>query len=247
MTLPPTASEIRYQCDGGTTAFPVPFPFLGIADLVVIEFDPSVPPPDPLPELVLGSDYTVSGGNGLLGTVHAVVAPAAGRHLIIRRETERNQLLSYLANTGLPAEAHEDALDRTTMYFQELAAAVSRVFSEPKTDDPAENFELPKAADRQDKFLAFDAEGRPIVSPGKLATESDPENPPDVSAFMATLLDDADAGVARVTLVFADGMPSIAPGDAGELIVVNPGETGFEAGPGSNGFLADLFFITQGY
>jgi hypothetical protein len=62
MTVPATASEISYDGDGSTVAFPIPYIFDTSADIKVIT---TVEGEDPE---VVSTGFTVTGGSGSTGT-----------------------------------------------------------------------------------------------------------------------------------------------------------------------------------
>lgn len=96
-----------------------------------------------------------------------------------------------LTNSGrfLP-QVVEAALDYLTILCQQLLERMERKLSLPVGD--AGETELPTSSERAGNFLAFDADGNPIAAAGTTEVP--------VSAFAATLLDDATAADARTTL-----------------------------------------------
>ena len=123
-----TTPTITYNGNGSTTAFSTVFVFLEEGDLVVTLIDSGGT------ETVqtITTEYTVSGGNGAVGTVTMVTAPASGEQLKIDRATAKTQLTDYIENDSFPAESHEAALDRLTLIAQELEL-VSGAVSYPIT------------------------------------------------------------------------------------------------------------------
>lgn len=189
MSLSTTATRITYTGDGTTVAFAVPFAFFAASDLQVVQ---RVIATGVETILTIATNYTVSGGNGSTGTVTAVVAPAATVQWTIRRVTARTQLVDYLTGDAFPAETHERALDRLMAVVQEVEDAVLRSARGPLTDAGTLN-ELPAAAARASRYLAFDAAGQPIAASTTPGTAV-------VSVFGASLIDDANAAAARTTL-----------------------------------------------
>lgn len=116
-----TTPTITYNGNGSTTAFSTVFVFLAEGDLVVTLIDSGGT------ETVqtITTEYTVSGGDGAVGTVTMVTAPASGEQLRIDRVTAKTQLTDYIENDSFPAESHELALDRLTLISQELSLSVS--------------------------------------------------------------------------------------------------------------------------
>lgn len=142
----------------------------------------------------LTTDYVVSGVDSPGGgNVTFVSAPANGASVVIVRDVPATQPVDYQPNDPFPAETHEKALDRATVLVQQALDKVLRAFR-LQDSDPTPEILLPTPAQRALKYLAFDAAGAPSV-----ATEVNPGNVL-VSAFMETLLDDADAAAARTTL-----------------------------------------------
>ena len=119
MTVSSEISEVSYDTDGVTTAFPVPFYFLANDHLRVWLFyeDTGVEI-----DLVLGSSYLVTGaGNPAGGTVTTSTAYPAGPKLRIERVVPITQETAYQRNDPFPERAHERALDKLTMICQQLA------------------------------------------------------------------------------------------------------------------------------
>jgi len=166
MTISTTTTRIAYDGDGATTAFAVPFPFFGASELEVLERDAAA---GTEALRVLGTHYTVAGGDGAAGTVMASSAPSAAVRWVIRRKTARTQATDYTPNDPFPADTHEKALDRLTLIGQELGEESDRSLKFPKTDAEGLAPTLPASVARANRILAFDADGNPIVSTATLA------------------------------------------------------------------------------
>lgn len=193
MTVNSTTNRVSYAGNGTTKAFAVSFPFLADADLVVLERTDST---GAEVTKTLTTHYTVSGAGGSSGTVTMVTAPATGVTLIIYRDPALTQLVDLVENDPLPVEtAVEQPLDRLTMISQRTRELVERALRLPDGDIGfvAADMNIPAKVTRAGNYLAFDADGKPIASAG---TGTDPA----ASAFMATVLGDANALKARSTL-----------------------------------------------
>lgn len=203
MTVSTTTNRIAYVGNGATTDFPVPFAFFEDADLVIIERAVATGA-----EAIktLATDYTVAGGNGDTGTVHAVSPPSSAVEWTIKRVLPRTQGMDLTPNDPFPSATVEESHDRAVMVVQEIEETVSRAIRIPQTDAGALSTELPPSNARALKYLAFDAAGQPIAAPGPTGTSNVP-----VSAFMETVLDDATAAAARTTL----GLGSVATRNSG--------------------------------
>jgi hypothetical protein len=163
MTVATSQRRVQYLLDGTSTVFPVPFPFLGAADLQVVRTSDT----GLETALALNADYAVAGvGDPGGGNVTLPAPGTSGDRLTIKRVVERTQLTDYVPNDPFPAEAHERALDRLTMAVQEDGDELSRALVLPDTDPRRGQMVLPPLPGRAGKFLAFDADGRPVGATG---------------------------------------------------------------------------------
>lgn len=184
MTVSSNDPRKTYSGNGVTTDFATPY-FLVDADIKVY-----------LGGVLqtITTHYTLTGaGVAAGGTAAFLTPPPTGTgNVVIINDPALTQELDLVENDRNPAEAREDALDKLTIIAQRLADRVSRVVQLSETDT-ATTLTVPALADRLSKFLAFDASGNLIAADG--GTMGVP-----VSAFMATVLDDADAAAAFTTL-----------------------------------------------
>jgi len=119
--------------------------------------------------LVLGSDYTVAlNGNQNTnpgGTVNLTVAASATSTVTITSDIANLQPTDLTNQGGFYPEVITDSLDRATIQIQQMSEDVGRSLKGPISDGNL-NMELPTAAVRASKYLAFDANGVPIPSAG---------------------------------------------------------------------------------
>lgn len=143
----------------------------------------------------LTTHYTVSGAlseNG--GTVTFLSAPAASAAVVIVRDVPRTQPIDYTANDTFASASHEQGLDRAVILAQQLQDRVDRTLYLDPSDTPAALNALPLKAARASRILGFDADGQPDVM------EIADVDVTAVTAYAATLIDDASASEARTTL-----------------------------------------------
>lgn len=107
MTITNETFEKSYTTVGTLNeAFPTTFQFNNAEDLDVI-LDGAIQ--------LLGTNYTVSGGSGAVGTVTWVGTPTAAKTLEIIGRGPATQTEDYLEDDAFGAETHEKALDRLAM------------------------------------------------------------------------------------------------------------------------------------
>lgn len=123
MSVETTLNRKAYTGDGSTTAFPTTFQFLDATDLVVIE---RVIATGVETVKTITTDYTVSGGDGEVGTVTMLVAPASTKKLTIYNDPAITQSVDLVEGDVSPAETKERGYDRLTYIAQRLADRVDR-------------------------------------------------------------------------------------------------------------------------
>lgn len=194
MTVTTTTNSISYTGDGTASALSVPYQFYDADDLVVTE---RVIATGAETTKALTTDYTVSGGDGATGSVTpTAVVPATVTWTIKRDVTDGLQQTADFVDAGpLPAETLEKAVDLVTMAVQDGKALADRAIKFPATDAAGLTSEVPNSTLRAGKYLAWDASGNVIAASGPTGDSSIP-----VSAFMESVLDDADAAAVRTTL-----------------------------------------------
>lgn len=180
--------RIAYTATAGQTVFPIPFAFFSDSDIVVYVND----------YLVSDDDYAVSGeGDSDAGS--RLVTFDTGLTLddavVIVRDIAIERTTFFPTSGPLQIASLNTLLSRMFAILQQLEDGIVRTLR-LAASDPTDNLDIPSASERATKFLAFDAEGAPMVA----ATVTDVP----VSAFMQTVLDDSSAGAARATLGITD-------------------------------------------
>lgn len=140
--------------NGVTTVFPYTFKVLAAADLEVS-----------VDSVVVGAgNYSVSGvGNASGGNVTFVTAPAIGTTVIRRRNMAYVRSTDFQYQGDLPNDVLNADQDAPVLMIQQLAEQVDRAVQYPVGESGGD---LPSASARAGKFLAFDADGDPIATPG---------------------------------------------------------------------------------
>ncbi len=124
MTLTSETNETPYTSVGTLNEnFPTVFTFFDPSD-VVVYFDGTLQ--------VLGTNYTISGGLGLAGTVIWVGTPTSGKKVELIRRRPSTQGTKYTENDAFPSKSHEDALDKAMMALNtaiRLKSGAANVFT----------------------------------------------------------------------------------------------------------------------
>jgi hypothetical protein len=196
VTIASTTNRASYDGTGALTPLAVAFPFFATSDLVVIE---TVKATGVQTTLSLITHYTITGTPDALGhysngaIVTPVLAfPATVRWSIFTDPPRTQEEIDLVENDSLPAESVEAAFDYLTLLSQRNHDLISRSLRQPDGDENTIDV-LPSAVGRASMYLGFDSAGDPVALAAPVSTTS-------VSAFMATVLDDANAAAARATL-----------------------------------------------
>jgi hypothetical protein len=118
--------------------------------------------------LTLTTDYSVTINANGTGSVTLVLTAGTDNITIIgARAIQRTT--DFTTGGDFFANSLNDELDSLTIFAQQNAEAVNRALQAPETDPTTIDMTLPRAADRADKFLAFDSDGNPV--PGAIPQE----------------------------------------------------------------------------
>ncbi|GAB1022444.1 hypothetical protein KU15F68_33780 [Escherichia coli] len=116
MTVSTEVDHNEYTGNGVTTSFPYTFRIFKKSDLVVQVVDLS----ENITDLLLDTDYTVTGAGGYTGGNVVLSSPLAnGYQISISRELPVTQETDLRNQGKFFAEVHEDAFDKLTMLIQQ--------------------------------------------------------------------------------------------------------------------------------
>lgn len=178
----------QFVAAAGQTIFPFDFPIFDADEIAVFRTRAGVDA-----KLTLDADYTVTGvGEEAGGNVVLTAGAAEGDVITIQGDMPRARTTDFQEGGDFRAVVINRELDRLQVQIQELSRITSRKVGLLDTDT-TEVALLPRKADRALRYLAFDADGRPITAEGT-------GDPTPITPFAATLLDDVDAAAARATL-----------------------------------------------
>jgi hypothetical protein len=116
--------RVQYTAPGGSADYATTFPFFDEGDLVVITTEGGVST-----TRALGSDYTVTGGGIVDGTVQDGTVTAsfnAAAIVTIYRDVAMDQEAEFEDGDSLPAGVLNKVIDKLTMLIQQNAATIAR-------------------------------------------------------------------------------------------------------------------------
>lgn len=184
--------------NGVTTVFAYSYRILDETDLVVT-VDGALQ--------TLTTHYTVAGeGDAGGGSIAFLTAPANLTAVIIQRLRPYERDEDYQRNGSFDEETVDGDFDSLEMQIQQLAAGIARAFKPPVEVTADQVLTPAQWAARAGLMLGFDGSGNFGVFAA--LDSADP-----ASAYILTLLDDANAAAARVTL----GFPAVV--SDGEAII----------------------------
>lgn len=201
MTLSSTTTKSTFNGDGSTVAFATGFRFLQNSHVSVILRDENV---SPVTETtwVEGTHYTLTGaGDASGGTVTVSTSPTdytpqSGEKVIVKRSAAETQGSAFPAAGAFPSATVEQALDLLTMLVQQHSEEIARALLFAETSSTS-GVTVPEPT--ANRLLGWNAAGTDLEN--KAAADVALTT---VSAFINTLLDDADASTARDTLAACD-------------------------------------------
>ena len=128
MTVSTEVDHNDYTGNGVTTSFPYTFRIFKKSDLVVQVVDLN----ENITELILDTDYTVTGAGGYTGGNIVLSSPLAnGYQISISRELPVTQETDLRNQGKFFAEVHEDAFDKLTMLIQQVRSWLSLALRKP--------------------------------------------------------------------------------------------------------------------
>lgn len=150
--------------NGITTAFPFTFKVFKKEEVLAVQTDTST---GVASSLVLNSAYSVTlnaDQNATPGGTVTTSAPLAiGQTLVLTSDLAYLQPLDITNGGGFYPSVLNAALDRLTIFCQQLFSLARRSIKFPLSDAGMDT-ELPSAVARANKMLGFDSAGRPIVA-----------------------------------------------------------------------------------
>lgn len=221
MSVSSTINRVSYAGDGVTLAFGTsPVIFYVAADLAVYDV---VTATGVATLKTLTTDYTVTGGAGLVGTVTMLVAPLAGHTLLVVRTVALTQGVTLVNNDASDAKVLETAFDRLTLICQQLSTTAGRSFTLADSDVSGASTLVPTPV--ATSLLGWNLAGTALQN-YTTATLSLALT----TAYTLTLLVAPDAPSARVTL----GFPAVAA--KGDLFVGTAANTLAKKTAGIDGY-----------
>jgi hypothetical protein len=191
MTVSSTINREQYATDGVTTAFTIHFSFFDDTDVNAVYVDSS----GVSTTLALTTDFTVTGGDGVGGTLTMNTAPASGGTLTIYRDIPFTQESDYVENDPFPADRAEKDYDRAVMRDQQLKDSLDRSLVLPVTAAVSGNIVPAPVAD---KFLGWNSTANALEN----------KTLPDGTAVYSTI-GNTRAGTADTEAVTPDSLASL--------------------------------------
>lgn len=190
MTVSSESNRTSAVGTGAEQAVPFTFPITSNSDIVVTARVTATGVETLLAET---TDYTVENLGELGGSITTVTPfVASTSQVFIVRDTPNTQLLDLEQGGAWNAENAEDAWDKVTKLTIESQTSLDRTVFFPTTDPDTAFGEMPNSIDRAEKFMSFDAAGKPTVVDGITAAGSVVH-----TALGTSIAGAADAGTVR--------------------------------------------------
>lgn len=201
MTISNEVYRHDYAGNDSTVLFVIGFYFLVDAHIKAILYN-SVTNVET--ELNLTTHYTLTGAGSMNGgELTMITAPTSDEVLTILRNVDVKQETNYVDGTSFPAEDHEEALDKLTMIVQQLKEEIERTLRVARSHSGIWTLPTPVA----NYFLKYNPTADAFITVSLMDSTSH-----TVSAFVETLLDDADSEAFLKTLGFLNPYESTMTG-----------------------------------
>lgn len=209
----------QYVGNGVAVDFSTVWAFQLVSDIIVQRTTISTGNTEDVTNIV-----TITGGDGSPGTVTFPSAPTSDQRITISRAVPYTQTSDYVENERFLAENLEDSLDKLTYLAQQNKSTSERALS---FDDTIPGItEASIGAPVDNTVLKFQGTTGVIVSG---PTETEIENAEANAQAAAASATSASASAQDAADSAASiNLPTIDPGDAGNLLKVNPAEDGYD-------------------
>ena len=138
----------------GTGPYAFTFEILAATDIAVYRDDTL---------LTLTTDYTVTINANGTGSITLTATPTGATQIAIVGNRTIQRLSDFVTGGDFFANTLNNELDQQTIFAQQNAEGLGRAMQAPQTDPTTINMTLPRAADRANKTLNFDANGNPVA------------------------------------------------------------------------------------
>lgn len=158
MTVTAATTRNDYVATSGQTVFPYTFTALADGDIKVLKNGTAL-------TLGAGNDYTLSGIGSYGGNVTLNSGAATGDKIAIYLDMDLARTTNY-QNSGdfLALDVNGD-FDALWLALQQGTTDIERTVRRPQVDPSTINMELPAAASRAQRLLAFDSTGAVTIEP----------------------------------------------------------------------------------
>jgi hypothetical protein len=136
----------------GTGPYAFTFEILAAGDIAVFKDDAL---------LTITTDYTVTIAANGTGSITLTATPTGATQIAIVGNRTIQRTTDFVTGGDFFANTLNEELDQQTIFAQQNAEGLARALTAPQTDPTTINMTLPRAADRANKYLAFDSNGNP--------------------------------------------------------------------------------------
>ncbi len=158
MTLAAATTRDDYVATSGQTVFPYTFTALVDSDVEVLQNGIAL-------TLGAGNDYTISGIGTGSGNVTLNVGAASGDKIAIYLDMPIARTTNYQNSGAFLALDVNGDMNKAYLAMQQITTDMQAAIRRPEADPATIGMELPVAATRAQKLLAFDSNGAVTVQP----------------------------------------------------------------------------------